>query len=465
MKTFTAVSTLALAVAAPFAAKAQVYDLGEIVVSANLEAVAADRTGATVTIVDAEALAAGGETRLTEVLQRLPGVTVNTRGPLGTNTGISVRGASQNYVAVLVDGIDVTDPSGTQVAYDFGGLTTADISRIEVLKGSQSALYGSRAVGGVISITTRRAVEEGVRHYVEAEAGSHSTRALSYGLTAKGANHDVAVTLSHVSTDGFSAADEADGNTEADGYRENKLSFNGSVTLDNGARIGASGFVSASRGEYDEGFPLADGSPDEVMNRNAKGLRAFAEFQTGAIDNTLAVTWFHGERRFREDSGFGPSDNTYTGRRLGLSWQGATDLGDHARFVFGADTTKEEFESAGTFGAATADSRISGVFAEMNYAATDSIDLSATVRHDNHSRFGGHTTGRVALAWRIEDDLILRAQAGTGFRAPSNYELFSLYGDPALEPEKAAAPISASKSVMATAPRSAPRPSGSKSTT
>ena len=102
------------------------FEIDEIVVSANLEETEAGRTGASVTVVTEEDLRATGETRLVEFLSRLPGVTIRTTGSIGGQAGLSIRGASQNYVAVLVDGIDVTDPSRTQVAFDFGGLTTAD---------------------------------------------------------------------------------------------------------------------------------------------------------------------------------------------------------------------------------------------------------------------------------------------------------------------------------------------------
>ena len=126
---------------------------------------------------------------------------------------------------VLVDGIDVTDTSGPQVAYDFGSLRTADVSRIEILRGNQGALYGSESIGGVVNITTRRATEEGLTTSASIELGSYNTLAASYGLTMKQGDMDYALTLSSIWTDGFSAADENDGNDEADGYRVTDLRF------------------------------------------------------------------------------------------------------------------------------------------------------------------------------------------------------------------------------------------------
>ena len=160
-RTATALAALATGLATPAAAQ-DAFAIDEIVVSANLGETEASRTGTSVTVLTAEEIEKTGETRLTDLLARLPGVGVLARGPLGTQTGLTIRGVSQNYIKVLVDGIDVADPSGPQVAYDFGRLTSFGVDRIEVLRGSQSALYGTQAIGGVISLGTALPEEEGV---------------------------------------------------------------------------------------------------------------------------------------------------------------------------------------------------------------------------------------------------------------------------------------------------------------
>ncbi len=413
---------------------AQDIVLDDIVVSANFEDTEAGRTGASVIVVTEEGLHATADVRVIDYLNTLPGVNVTTRGGLGGQSGITLRGASQNYVAVIVDGINVTDPSGTQVSYDFGQLTTAGVSRIEVLKGSQSALYGSSAVGGVINITTKRATEDGTVQTIEAEGGSFKTARLSYSVAHKAGPLAVAATIARVQTDGFSAADAADGNTEADGFASTRLSFNADYTLQSGMKIGASGFVENSTGDYDEGFPLGDGTPDETQARKERGLRLFTEFTTGAVDNSISASIFDLTRRYRDSDAFGANDNTYQGTRHALAYQGGVDLGA-GRLVFGLDSETEDYAQNGNFGALSATSRTTGAYAEFSTALGDRTDVTATLRHDDHSRFGGQTTGRVTLAYRATDDVTLRAQAGTGYRAPSNFELFSFYGDTSLTPE------------------------------
>uniref|UniRef100_A4WSB5 TonB-dependent receptor n=1 Tax=Cereibacter sphaeroides (strain ATCC 17025 / ATH 2.4.3) TaxID=349102 RepID=A4WSB5_CERS5 len=469
----TAVSLLALLAAGPLPLLAQDIALDEIVVSANLGETEASRTGATVEVVTTEDLRSTGDLRFSDVLRRLPGVSVNTRGGMGNQTGIAIRGASQNYVGVLVDGIDVTDPTATQVAFDFGQLTTSDVSRVEVLKGSQSALYGSGAVGGVVTITTLRPTEEGTHQSVSAEIGSHRTAALSYGITHLSDNSEAALTLSHVETDGFSNASESDGNTEADGYEMDRLSFHVARTLQNGVRIGLNGFTEKSESEYDPAYylpssflglrltfdeilasevRLGDGeSYDERLDRSSTGLRAFAEFDTGPVSHSVSVTDFRTERTYFENE-VGPdyldydiatgtygtkivrTENTYKGRRTGVNWQGGFDLAG-GRMILGADWKNEDFDQRGDWDDLSADSSTTGVLGEFTRSLGD-LDLALSLRHEDHSTFGGFDSGRFALAYRLDEATILRAQAGTGYRAPSNYELFSDFGSADLDPEQ-----------------------------
>ncbi len=357
------------------------------------------------------------------------------RGPIGSLTSITIRGAGQNYVRVLVDGIDVSDLSGPQAAFDFGSLTTSDISRIELLRGGQSAIYGSEAIGGVINITTLRAEDEGVSQFASIEAGSYNSYRGSYGVAVRQGPLDYALTLTRTQTDGFSAADENDGNTEADGFESNRLSFSLGHDLANGGRVGLNGFVEDARIEFDEQFPVSDGSPDEVSFNTSFGLRAYLELPTGAVDSTFAATYYQIERDVRGSTAFGPAENIYTGERITLSYLGALDLDPATSLRFGLDATRETFSQAGTFGPGGGESETVGIFGELAWSPTDRFDLSATLRYDDHSQFGGLASARLAASWRPDEAWIIRASAAQSFRAPSLYELYGPFGEPTLQPE------------------------------
>lgn len=429
----------------PAIAPAQsVFDLDEIVFSAELGETTLEETGTTISVVTRKELEASGETRVIDYLARLPGIDVRARGPMGSLTSVTIRGVGQNYVRVLVDGIDVSDVSTPQHAFDFGSLTTADISRIELLRGGQSAVYGSTAIGGVINITTLRAERDGVTQFANVEAGSFNTLRGSYGVAVRQGPLDYTLTFSRTQTDGFSAADKNDGNTEADGFNSNRLSFSLGHDLANGGRVGVNGFVERARVEFDEQFPIGDGTPDEVSLNNSYGLRTFIDLPTGVVTSTFAATYYNSERDMRgssvADFGNGPevftANNLYTGERIGLSYLGVLDVNDVTMLRFGADATRERYTESGDFGSANGASEIFGAFGELAWSPNADLDVVATLRHDEHSRFGGLTSGRLAASWRPGQDWIIRSSLAQSFRAPSLYELYGPYGNATLQPEK-----------------------------
>ena len=324
----------------PAIAQAQsVFDLDEIVFSAEFGATTLQETGTSISVVTGEELAASGETRVVDYIARLPGVDVRARGPMGSLTSITIRGAGQNYVRVLVDGIDVSDVSGTQHAFDFGSLTTADISRIELLRGGQSAVYGSEAIGGVINITTRRAERDGVQQFATIEAGSYNSFRGSYGVAADIGALDYAFSLTRTQTDGFSAADENSGNSEADGFESNRLSFSVGHDLANGGRVGVNGFIEDARLEFDE-FSISDGTPNEVSWNDSFGLRAYLKLPTGVVESTIDATYYEIERDVEQEEGFGLTRNLYAGQRSSFGYLGTIDLSAASSLRFGLDTTR-----------------------------------------------------------------------------------------------------------------------------
>ncbi|ASM71814.1 MULTISPECIES: TonB-dependent receptor plug domain-containing protein [Roseobacteraceae] len=422
-------SVLALATL-PRAAIAQddAFDLGTITVSASQTPVETSRTGTVVEIVDQETIENSTSIRVADTLDTLPGISLSGNGGLGTASTLRIRGLPARYVPVYIDGIDMTDPSGTQTSFGFGPLTTAGIGSIEVLKGSQSALYGSEAIGGVINISTLRATENGTQLRYNFEAGSYNTFASSFGVATKSDRGELAFTISHVSTDGFSAADENDGNTEADGYKGTTLILTGAYQATEQVKLGfALNYIDSETDQ--DGFPapaftLTDTANQEFATR--LGARIYAEIESGAVDHTLSLAYSEINRDYPVGT-----TNAFSGERTELSYKGVTQAGA-VDLAFGASYSEEKFAAD----AVTGTYRIASVFGEAQYAVSNDIDLSFALRHDDHSTFGGFTTGRLAANWRVSANTTLRAAIGTGFRAPSLYELFGPFGSPTLEQEE-----------------------------
>jgi vitamin B12 transporter len=432
MKTthLTAALLLSTALATPALAQdSQPYALDEIVVYYGaLEPRSADQTGQSVTVISKADMERTGETRLANLIAKTPGVGILARGPMGAQTGFTIRGVSQNYVKVLVDGIDVSDPSGPQVAFDLGRLNAFDFSRVEIMRGSQSAVYGGQAVAGVINLDTPRPSKDGISQNVQLEAGSYNTLNAAYSFGWKQGDDELALQVSKIYTSGYSAADENNGNTEDDGYKADRISLRGQKRVSDNLLIGFAGFAQNDTGEFDNAFtspPSDDGSSTVHKER---GARAFAQFVTGRFDHEIGLSYFTTSRWYPLYS-YG-----YEGKRRKLDWKTATDLGQ-GRLTVGADRTLESYN--GTFVAGDVLTANTGVFAEYAFEPIKDVSIVASARHDQRSDFGGFNTGRLGMTWQADANTILRASIGNGFRAPSGYELYDLYaGNDTLEPEK-----------------------------
>lgn len=411
----------------PLQSFAQPILLEDIVVSANRAESLAARTGSSVSVLTGDEIAASGETFTLGALGRLPGVTTQQNGSVGSVSGFSVRGAGQRYVRVLVDGIDIGDPTGVQVAPSLSGLLAADASRIEVLKGSQSALYGGQTAGGVINITSARPGRDGVSQAARLEGGRYGTANGAYTLGVRTARADGALTLSGLRTDGFSAAEAADGNEEADGYETARVSATGTFYATDALSLFGTLFHQYERGEFDAAGGPGGDDPDNYYRTRSTGALAGVDLRTGRVDNRLSVSRFDIER---DSFSFGSLFET-EGARSRVEYLGGAAVSPALALQFGADWSREEtrFEQ-------TDDSSIAGAFGQATFAPLDALTLTAALRRDEHSEFGGYTTGRLTAAWLVTPDTTLRGSAGAGFRAPSNFELFDpSSGNAGLEPE------------------------------
>lgn len=415
---------------APAAAQDDETFLGTITLTALRTAVEAYRTGVTVDVVEREDIAQDSAPTVAGYFTKLPGVSISSYGPLGNDTTVRIRGLGGKYVAVYVDGIRVNDPSDPGAAFSFGSLLTADVGRIEILRGSQSALWGGSAMGGVINVTSLAATEDGLHQFAAVDAGSQGTGRLSYGLTWRDDRSELAFTATRFHTDGYSAT--ATG-TEPDGADATRLSFSARHRINDVLTLGGTVFAQKTTQEYD--VYLADA--DNVQDRSEVGAGVFAEVEAGNTLHRFDVTSYSVDRDF-DVAGF---TDGYEGRRLSFAWQATTELSDAWTFVYGADWMRERADYSALVGGEK-ESRIAGVFAQAIWAPSAALDLSAALRVDDDRDFGTFTTGRLAAAWRPAAGTTVHAAVARGFRAPTLDERYGDYsgwfwvvGNPDLEPE------------------------------
>lgn len=411
---------LTAALAVPQAVHAQgAIELDEALVTSGLIQVDVNRTGASVEVIEATDLE-GGTQSVQETLTRLPGVSVVANGGLGQESTLVIRGLGETYIGVTFDGIEVTDPAAPTNAFAFGQLTRPAAGRIELAKGTQTAVYGSDAIAGTVNITSWRPTKDGFSWGTTVEAGSNSTYAATLNMGQRDADTEIAFTLSRIVSDGY-AADVT--NTEADGYRQTLLSFSIEQSLGEAVRAGTTLFHSSDETEYD-----AFGLPTGLSDGERTGLRTFLTIEGARIEHEVALSYFEVSRD--EISAFGPFP--FEGKRRKAEYIGRTDLSGNVALAFGADWTRED-SAAGGVGY---EDENGGVFGEIGWAMSNSTDVALSLRHDVYSDFQDQTTGRVAIVHRMPGDLMLKGTLGTGYRAPSLQERFGFGGDSSFVPEK-----------------------------
>lgn len=435
--------TLLTLAAGALPAAAQVTALEGIVIqSANRTPTDAAKVGSTVEVLTEEDLEKQSRTYLKDYLEQLPGVHFGQNGPPGSTTRMNIRGAGSEYVKVLVDGIDISDPSSTKTSTHFEHLLVGDVSRIELLKGSQSTLYGGDAVGGVISIETKAATKPGFSMSGGAEGGEYNTfrGAATAGYAATDGSN-ISFTVQGVDTDGFSAASLG---TEDDGYRNVTISGRGEYYLSPSAKIFFAARTTDADNDFDGFNPISflpDDAPMRFTTVQHAG-RVGTEFSLfdGAFQNTFAV---QGMKIERDEFNAGLRSSWFAGDRIKGEYKGVLQFNDRLALLAGADWEETGMENV-LVDRATAD--ISGVYAQLMMEPMDGLVLTGGARADNHSDFGRFDTYRLTAAYLIPGtETKLRASRGTGFRTPSLDELYGVYdfgggpfnyGNPDLQPEE-----------------------------
>ena len=401
-------STFFLLTTAPLTAIAEdLVVLDEIIVTAGYADTRIDETGASVSILNEQELQ-NTTLGISQAFESVSGVSMDTSGGLGTVTGISIRGLRPKYINVRIDGMDVTDPAGTQTSYDFGALPGMGLGQVEFVKGSQSAVFGSEAVGGVVNLKTLSSDEEGSRSQFTAEIGSYDTYAVGLShekVSVKGA---AAISLSRVETKGFSAKKTGLGANETDPYSGNHLRFTFDHNVSENLSVNFAALNSSEISFYDQYTPLTD-----KLDRDTQSLKLGMALSFAGINNEVSITKGDLARKY--------TGSTYDSNRQDIEYKGSTFLGE-TKVIFGAASSKEEMVS--TYGDKGSDTE-KAVFLDLNRKVSDALDISTTVRQTNSDDFSSNTSYRLAGVYNLENGIRMRAMGSTGYRAPSLYERYS----------------------------------------
>jgi vitamin B12 transporter len=381
-------------------------------------------------------------------LRQLPGVDVVQSGGNGGNAAVFLRGGNSEHTLVLLDGIELNNPATANRSFNLANLTLENIERIEVIRGPQSTIYGSDAMGGVINLISKKA-KEGVHANVSSEAGSYNSFTqlgnVSYGSDV----FDVSTGVTRQDIGGISSADARYGNKEQDDYQNTSLS--------NRIRFAPSKTIEATNTlRYTRSHSNLDNCGGQGCDDPNRWIRNNEFFTRGDVSakllgDTLTPAAYISYTRHSLDDVNSPDlasqellDSAYNGDIVTVGSRMTWSPSDMFSTVVGGETQGERassfYRSDGAFGPFEdtfygREARTNSVYAESRLSYNKKAYLDAGVRHDNHSIFGGKTTFKVAPAVHLLDTTKLRGSVGTGFKAPSLVQLYSSYGNRDLQAE------------------------------
>lgn len=425
--------------------------LDEVVVTATrTPATNVQIGGSSVTVITAQEIEAKQQLTVEEVLKSAPGLTVVANGGLGTNTSVFIRGADSKNTLVLVDGIMFNDPSEANRGANLANLTTDNIERIEIVRGPMSVLYGSNATAGVINIITKKGKGR-PGYYLGGEAGSYGTWKSYGGASGAEERFNYALNLSRTESQGFSTADDkndriphANGTTsEKDGWRNTTLSGKVGYLLTPDCDVSAFVRSMDSRVDLDSSVNgyLQDnkvGSPKEKSIDSKERLSKFNvhnRLMDGRLDANLYYQHTDKERIINDDYG----RSLYNGDSSEVGWQGTMTPFTANTVTLGLSYFAEQMDSSGGFTVIDKQSaNVASSWLQDQISFGESLNVVVGARLDDHDRYGSAETYRISPSYLLAaTGTTFKGAYGTGFRAPSLFELYAPgYGDSTLEAEK-----------------------------
>jgi len=408
-----------------------------IVVTASRVEEEADKSPASVTLIDARRVERLGSPLVPDLLRLVPSVSVATSGPAGSLTQVRIRGAEANHTLLFVEGIRANDPAaGNEPRFE---LLNADLaSRIEVVRGPQSALWGSEAIGGVVAVSGEAPGSGGTQAF--AEGGSFDTWRGAARSELGDADRGLSIGVAGQRSDGI---DSFSGDGDKDGYANVGLRASGRYRLSPALLLGASGFALRGKSEFDGFDPftfLHADTLDETHNKLAAG-RLYAELGDRTESFALASASLLGSSNRNELDDQFLNKTEATRRTFGL--EGGHRFGRH-RLIAAVESERETFEARDTaFGGFTDQDRRrnhQSLTVEWRGEGLGPIDAGLAVRHDIFSRFKDATSLRASLRANLGSGWSAAAGYGEGIAQPTFFDLYGFFpgsfvGNPDLKPE------------------------------
>ena len=408
----------------------------EIVVTASGFEQPRSETGQAIEIVGRDRLDQLQSATIADALQTVPGVRIATRGGLGGQSSAFIRGGSSAQTLVLIDGVRINDLTSPNGAFDFGALMTGNIGRVEILRGPNSVIWGSQAIGGVVNIQSIAPVD-GLEGRMGAEYGAYDTKRLNANLARSSGRLEGSVGCSFVNSDGISALA---GGTERDGYDNLTGNARLKVHVADNVDLDFRSYYNRATVAYDPAFGVGANGLPVSRNRQFVGyVGANFDLLNGRLQNRIAYTRTDIKRVGTDPVVFSFNNFNVRGAIDRAEYHAAFDLNDALTLVAGAEYERS-FASTAFEGAApdVARNDVGSGFGQIIMRPVAGLTLTGGVRHDVYDDYGGQTSFAGNAAFTPNDGrTMFRATYAEGFRAPTLTEGQPPYGNPDLKPETA----------------------------
>ena len=401
-------------------------DIPIIVISPGKTPQSYDKVGSSVSVIDSNEIENSSNFFIADIIgNNTTSTNMFQMGGQGTNTGIQLRGLEKRYSTVYIDGVKMSDPASSDNSFYMENIMKNSIERVEILKGTQSSLYGSNAIGGTINIITKKG-NEGNNSNFEVETGSNNTRNVYYSVDGANDKMNYYLGLNRFITGGISAMNH---NDENDKYRNEGLTgtigykFNENFKIENSLRYTNSDL------KYDE----PSTSITDLNNR------------TENIEGTYSLKLTHDKNKFKNTLSYNKTyveravtsfSNTYTnyfGFRDSINLLGEYNFNLDNKLVYGAEAEFDEARYPSDYAPAAwgytkrlmdkrADEYIFSQYFDYQFRPLENLYSTFGLRSDDHSIVGRKTSGRTTLAYKLDKKSKIRSSFGAGIRFPSLYD-------------------------------------------
>lgn len=413
-----------------------------IVITATKSKTPINKIGSSISAITEAEIQERQPTQVLDILKATLGVSYSSNGSYGQPASVRIRGAEPEHTQVIYDGVRLADSSSTAGGFDFADLMIADCERIEVLKGPQSSLYGSDAIGGVVNITSRLP-KEPFEYGFDLEYGSLNTSKIGANIGGKLNKFSYNINTNTIKTDGISALAKENGGREKDPYNNSGIIGNFNYELNQYFNFDLKARIGKSKANYDAGFDSSFRLIDSSHYNHILDQQYYFGINNNYknLSQTLAYRDYTTDREYFNPKASIVKNGDYLGKLNALDYNFNYSIADSIRIIGGASNEKTEykFSNPSSFNPnpkpSTATAELSSIYIEAQAEPTNKLNATLGIRYDDHSQYGDNVSLRSTLSYRPQKNTVIRFSYGDGFKAPSLYQLYSEYGNTDLKPE------------------------------